>query len=505
MESPNKNEASVAALVELFDGSELFHTPDRTPIATFTVGDHKETWPIRSENFKAYVRFVFYRGFGTAPPSRVINDFRDEFCARAEFDGPEQRVFMRVGERDGSIFLDLTDDAWRAVKISANGWELVDANDPVKFLRAPGMLPLPVPVPGGNVSELAQFLNLRSKEEEALFLCCLAADLRPRGPYPITMIVGEHGSGKSTLSRIRRALVDPSEAPVQSAPRNERDLQIAAANSWLVVLDNLSHLDARLSDSLCRLATGGGLRTRKLYTDSDERIFSALRPAIVNSIEELPTRGDFIDRCVTIRTPRITARQRRPEKQFWREFEEAKPRILGALLDAISIALRNIDTIRVDECPRMADFTAWSVAAEPGLGLKAGAFLAAYRANRAEANRAAIEVSPVGEALLELMLTIKSSSWRGDLKKLLRVLTLQKDEQSRARAWPRSPRDLRATLDRLAPNLRAEGVKITYVGKDPATRRRTVEIRKLPSDASLREASEASEAQSGKWPAALAS
>jgi energy-coupling factor transporter ATP-binding protein EcfA2 len=430
MESPNKNQQAVSALVELFDGSDLFRTADRTAFITFKIGDHLETWPIRSETFKSFVRFVFYRSLGFSPPSRVINDFRDEFCARAEFDGPERRVFLRVGEQDGNIFLDLCDEGWRAVKITAGGWEIADANA-VKFLRAPGMLPLPIPIPGGNLSELSQFLNLPNKDEEALFLCSLVADLRPRGPFPIMLITGEHGSGKSTLSRIRRALIDPSQAPVQSAPRSERDLQIAAANSWLVVLDNLSHLDAQLSDSLCRLATGGGLRTRKLYSDADERIFSALRPTTINSIEELPTRGDFLDRCVTIRTPRIAGQQRRPEKEFWREFDAAKPRILGALLDAVSAALRNIASVRLDRYPRMADFAAWAVAAEPGLGLKSGTFLRAYEANRAEANRAAIEVSPIGEAIIDFMLTVKGISWRGDLKKLLNILKLQTTDEQR--------------------------------------------------------------------------
>jgi hypothetical protein len=45
---------------------------------------------------------------------------------------------------------------------------------------------------------------------------------------------------------------------------------------WLIAYDNLSSIPHWLSDPLCRLATGGGLSTRELYTD--EVIFDAMRP-----------------------------------------------------------------------------------------------------------------------------------------------------------------------------------------------------------------------------------
>ena len=108
---------------------------------------------------------------------------------------------------------------------------------------------------------------------------------------------GEQGSAKTTTARGFRELVDPSTVPVRAAPKDERDLMIAATNGWVINLDNLSRLPAWLSDAICRLATGGGFATRELYTDADEVLFNATRPVIVNGIEELATRSDLLDRA----------------------------------------------------------------------------------------------------------------------------------------------------------------------------------------------------------------
>ena len=106
----------------------------------------------------------------------------DEYCAQAAtealYGGGQHRVFLRVGECDGDIVVDLCDDQWRAVRVSADGWKVV-APTPAKFMRRPGMVSLPLPV-AGDITELDPFLNLNG-EERALFLACLVSDFRPVG------------------------------------------------------------------------------------------------------------------------------------------------------------------------------------------------------------------------------------------------------------------------------------------------------------------------------------
>src|SRR5262249_24755294 len=160
---------------------------------------------------------------------------------------------------------------WSAIRVSRAGWSVVKT-PPVRFRRARGMLSLPYPVLGSDVSELRDFLNV---EDDAfgLALAWLVAACLPAGPYPVLVLLGRQGSAKSSMARILRRLIDPNKCLLRSQPKDERDLAIAANNGWMIALDNLSDLPAWLSDALCRLATGGGFSTRQLYTDEDEKLF----------------------------------------------------------------------------------------------------------------------------------------------------------------------------------------------------------------------------------------
>ncbi len=167
---------------------------------------------------------------------------------------------------------------------------------------------------------------------------------------------GEQGSAKSTFSAILRALLDPNTAPLRALPREDRDLFIAASNGHVLAFDNVSGLPAWISDTLCRLATGGGFAVRQLYSDQDEVLFDAARPVILNGIEDIVTRPDLADRAVFLTLEPIPEERRRPEQELWAAFEAERPRILGVLLDAVAKGLAELPRTKLDRLPRMADF-----------------------------------------------------------------------------------------------------------------------------------------------------
>ena len=231
-----------------------------------------------------------------------------------------------------------------AVEIGPRGWRIAD-DAPVRFRRPAGMLPLPLPARGGSIEELAPFLNLPNRDDFVLVVAWLLGALRAGGPYPLLAISGEQGSAKTVLSKMLRALVDPSVAPVRALPREDRELFIAANNGHVLAFDNLTSLSPWLSDTLCRLTSGGAFAVRQLYTDQDEVLFAAARPVILNGIEDVITRPDLADRAIMLTLGPITEAQRRPEKALWREFELARPQILGALLDAAVHGLQRIGRV----------------------------------------------------------------------------------------------------------------------------------------------------------------
>jgi hypothetical protein len=443
---------TIAAVVE------LFHTPDEDAYGIIPINAHRETWAIRSKGSRRWLCHEFYKSQKKGPQPEAVSSALQVLEAQAQFDGPERPVWVRVAEHEGAIYLDLGNEAWEAVKITATGWEVV-TDSPVCFRRTRSMMALPYPVKGGCVNELRPFLNVGSDADFILIVAFLIGCLRPRGPYPIPVFNGEQGSAKSTLARCVGALIDPCTSPLRSAPREVRDLMIAATNSWILGFDNLSGVSDWLSDALCRLSTGGGFSTRELYTDREEIIFEATRPILLNGIDTLTNRQDLADRSLIFNLPQIADKDRRPESHFWNSFEVARPRILGALLDGAVMALRNIDHINLPSLPRMADFAMWVSAAEPAFPWSAGSFMEAYAGNRAEAVELSLEADCVAVAVREHM--VDKTEWTGKPSQLYEELEKRVPENTkRSKAWPKAANKLSNRLKRAATFLRATGIDI---------------------------------------------
>jgi hypothetical protein len=446
-------------LVRCAEGTELFHTPAGDAYARMKVGDHSETHPLRSKGFRRYLVRAFFERYGKPPGAQALHDALGLLEARAQFDGPRREVYVRVGECGGNVYVDLANVLWEAVEITPAGWRVVSSEaTPVCFRRPRGMLPLPTPTRNGVAKELRRFVNIPDEASWRLLLAWLVQALRPNGPYPVLILQGEQGSAKSTVERLLRALVDASTAPLRTTPRNERDLIIAATNSWCAAFDNISNLPSWLSDAFCRLSTGGGFSARELYTDSEEVLFDATRPVILNGITDVATRPDLLDRALIITLPPIPEEERKPEAGLWREFEKARPAILGALFDAVCGALGTVDDVRLEGMPRMADFALWATAAEEALGLEPGAFMEAYAGNRREATESALEADPVASAVREFMR--EREGWAGTATELWKALNDLTDEDVRhTKAWPAAPNSLTNRLKRLAPALRGVGIE----------------------------------------------
>ncbi len=463
-------------LVYLAREADLWHDPDKEAFATNQVGGHFENHRIRSKGFKRWLTGRYYVEIGGAAPRQAFDDALGALEANAVHDGPQHEVALRIAEHHDAIYLDLADQEWRAVEITAKGWQVMD-KPPVRFIRTLGMRALPIPERGGSVNDLEPFLNIATEGDFRLLVGSLLAALRPGKSFPIVVLNGEQGSAKSTTSRVLRSLVDPSAVSIRGGPREERDLVATARNSWMIVYDNLSRVPAWLSDALCRLSTGGGLGGRQLYTDYDEAVFDALRPCVINGIPDLATRPDLTDRAVVLKLSPIPDEKRMSEVEFWSAFETLQPRILGALLNAVSCALRRISAVKLDCKPRMVDFALWVTAAEEALGWPDGAFMEAYAENRAIAVETSIESDPVAVAVKEL--AHANADWDGTPTQLLDALTsYAPDAGVNSRIWPQAPNALTNRLRRVAPGLRQLGIEIEDYrkGKD---RTRMILIRKV--------------------------
>jgi hypothetical protein len=180
-------------LTHLAASTELFHSADGTAFADLMIDGHRETWPVRSSRLRSWLRRKHYEATGTAAGGGAISAALDLLEARAQFDAPQLAVYLRVAEHDGRIYLDLADERWRAVEIGPDGWQVVSC-PPVRFRRAAGMLPLPMPIRGGSLEALNSFFNLPTRNDFLLVVAWLLTALRYGGPYPLLAISGEQGS-----------------------------------------------------------------------------------------------------------------------------------------------------------------------------------------------------------------------------------------------------------------------------------------------------------------------
>jgi hypothetical protein len=412
-----------------------------------------------------------------------LNEAIEMLSAKADFDGPELDVGLRSSWVDGGFAYNLADPCGQVVTVTRDGWT-VEVDGQGSFLRRASTQPLPVPVSGGSIDLLRPYVNVESDDDFKLLVAALVMTLRPSGPYPAIIILGQQGSAKSTMSRVLKALVDPVKAPIRSLPGSLRDLAITADSNWVVALDNISLLKDPMSDAFCRLATGGGFATRALWTDDEERIFEQMRAVILNGIDAVVTRQDLLGRSIVLRLPKIGDKGRRDEDTFWAAFNADRPKILGALFDAASHALLNWDHTKVDGL-RMADFARWAAAAVPAFGWDADSFIDAYKQNLSGALKASLEGSLVAAVLMRIAANRDGLHIEGvptDVRKALQAALT--DEEAKSRDFPRNAQAMSRSLTLLAPALAEIGIEvITATRGSGKGKSRWITIRATPTDA----------------------
>ncbi|WP_422931446.1 hypothetical protein [Singulisphaera sp. PoT] len=468
-------ETQAQALIRLAEDVEFFRTADAKLYACLAVEEHREVHQIKSASFRRWLVRAFYLETGGPPSSDAMSAALGVLEAKCEFESPLDVVWTRIAAgSDGSIYLDLCDDAWSAVEIDKSGWRVI-SNPPVRFRRAKGMGSLPTPKPGGSVDLLRKYVNVADEEDWRLLVAAMAAYLRPGGPFPVLIVNGEQGSAKSTTTRVIRKCIDPNGTLLRCEPREVRDLMIGASNSWVLTLDNLSTVVPWLSDALCRLATGGGYAVRMLYENDEEAFFDAMRPVILNGIgDDVVSRFDLLDRSVILSLPSIPEESRREENLFWADFEDDLPLILGGLLDAVAGGLRILDEVRLEKLPRLADFGRWSEAVGRALGWGEGAAISAYARNRRSSDERAVEGSVVASAICKL---VADASFEGNAQELMdRLGDIVGEKVTRSKGWPQSPRGMSSSLARVIPALRKFGIQVVNERAAGGQRKRLIRI-----------------------------
>lgn len=456
-----KSETQAETIIRLVEekGAVLFHDTAKDPFAAMTIDGHRKIWAIDSADFSTFLNGLYYTTEKKPVKKESLSQAKEVLKSKAIYENEiDVPLETRVAKCDDAIWYDLVNDKWEAVKITTDGWELMD-NPPILFRRFRHQNSQVHPSAEGDIKRILKYINLQ--ENHTLFLCWLVCCFVPNIPHAMPIFFGEKGAAKTTACTLLKKLIDPSTLETLTIQRNPRSLAVNLQQHWFLPFDNVSRIDEETSDTLCRAITGGGIQQRKLFTDSDDYIFTFQKCLALNGINNVANRPDLLDRAILIELCRIKESDRRELTELMADFENDLPYILGGIFDILSKAMRIYPTVKLEKLPRMADFARWGYAVGEALGGLGNEFLEQYNSNQNKRNIEVLNTDIVATLVVAFMKD--KSEWSGLISELYNQLSEMAPQygiNSKGKVFPPAPNVLSRRLNGLKSNL--EQASITF-------------------------------------------
>ena len=477
------------------------------------IDGHREILPIKSSRFRRWICKRYFETRSEPIKSETLKQICDLLEAQALFSNNVKDLQLRTSSSDSdvdniirlpkcsrTIYYDLTDKMWQAVRISQYGWNIEKSTDvPILFRRHSNQLPQVAPSRKYPIDIFDQFMNLinvKDGNNRLLLKCYIISLFIPEIPKPVLMLHGEQGSAKSTLQELIKRVVDPSSIANLTFPRDVNELVQQLSHNYIAYYDNVSIIRDWISDQICRAVTGLGFSKRELWTNDDDIIYNFRRCLGFNGINLAATKADLLDRGLIIQLERIPKENRRKIQEIWDELDKIKPCLLGYIFDVIVkvLEVKNNGGISIDSRSRMADFEEYAEITSRCIGHKPYDFINAYYNNQQLQTDAVVEGSPVATAIIKLLdkPNYNENGWCGtatDLLSELESYALEFKINTKSKFWVKSANSLSHRLNQIRTNMRDLDIEITYT-KDVKTRvkiwkiNRTVKYRSDRSDRS---------------------
>ena len=447
-----------AAIVKMVEQQALLlRADDGTPYARVLLEGHRETMAVDSDGFKSWLYGEYYLVAGKPPGADAVREAVQvvKYLAGRR---PRRAVHLRWAHLGDRIYLDLGNDGWDAVEIDRDGWRVVP-EPPVVFRRVANTAALPYPARGGSLDDLRPFFT-GTDDDFVLYAGSILAAVT-QGPYFVTCFHGEQGSAKTWACRFPKRLLDPvggAELNNRLPREIDKDFINGVMHDHVIAFDNVSSITTEVSDFLCTLSTGGGIRVRELYTNEGQKVYDLRRPLYLNGIPDFNERPDLKDRALTIHMPVLT--EKKAEDALEAEWLSARPRILGGLLDKLSAGLRQYGSTPTPGTYRMAGAVRWVNAC-----LGHGRFEGLYAENRRSAAEHGLECSPVAPALMGFLEAPgpigAGGSWRGKPSDLLQAVLQYalSTGLSLGKGFPERANAFSGEVMRILPGLREHGIE----------------------------------------------
>ena len=420
--------------------------------------------PIRSRKVRRIIR-ARLRKAGVKFNDRAVDETGEEFCAIAEARAQRIEVFHRVARAEGGAKIDIGDEENTRVLVKPGAWSLLKKDSFTVFSRNEATLPMAIPATLSALELLRPYINLDDEQYSILLAWITYLLVHPKcssTKYPILVLLGEQGSGKSLVCLLLQRIIDPSTIGLQPLPKNTKDIAIVLNNSHLALFDNIRFITPERSDDLCRASSGSVITGRTLYTDAGITILPMHGAFVLNGIHEFVVQSDFAQRCVTLRTERLNAHQLRSESELMKKFEHDLPGIFAGLLDLAAQILLHVESAEITHPNRMFDFVKWLAGMECARGVPAGTFQTKYDDMIRSSQLETLLTSPLANALLEFVDLLDDREWSGTAGELLEALEVTENARTIwSSDWPKNAISLAKRIDALKASFISQGVEIT--------------------------------------------
>ena len=141
---------------------------------------------------------------------------------------------------------------------------------------------------------------------------------------------------KSLLETEVKRIADPSEIELFILNKKRNDFIINLAHNYYNAYDNVRKIPQWLSNDICAATTGAGFSMRTLYTTAEETYLKFKRCFALSSIGASLTEDDALERCISIKHPKLVKQNRKLEEKILAEFDYILPKLLGYIFDIVA-------------------------------------------------------------------------------------------------------------------------------------------------------------------------
>ena len=174
---------------------------------------------VESDTFRNFLTLKYYHSFKSGVSSELSKTVTGTLSAKARTEGKCIVVYKRLAFVDNVLYVNLADKKQSVVKITCDGWEVIKCPKDIHFLSPNSMCQMPIPrKEGATIDKLRESLNIDSDNWQLLKGFILGA-LRPTSPYPVLLLCGEAGSGKSMVTKLLKRLIDPNVGETTKTPK----------------------------------------------------------------------------------------------------------------------------------------------------------------------------------------------------------------------------------------------------------------------------------------------